>query len=108
MYSDEKNFLSVSLSDLSTCDHFADDLKHFRIKNLNKIIIAKININYVRNKFDLLLLNLKGNIDIMLITETKTFPNNYLKVIQNHLDLIEINMEVISLFLSETIFHVMY
>ena len=73
MYSDEKNFLSISLSDLSTCDHFADDLKHFRIKNLNKIIIAKININCVRNKFDLLLLNLKGNIDIMLITETKNF-----------------------------------
>ena len=73
MYSDEKNLLSISLSGLSTCDHFADDLKHVRIKNLNNIIMAKININYVRNKFDLLLLNLKGNIDIMLITETKNF-----------------------------------
>ena len=46
-------------------------LKLFRKDNLNKIILAHSNINSIRNKFDCLSEQVKGNIDILLISETK-------------------------------------
>ena len=53
------------------------DLNSLRIKNLNKIIIGHLNINSIRNKFDFLTHQVKGNIDILMISETKldeSFP----------------------------------
>ena len=52
-------------------------LKLIRKDNLNKIIHAHLNINSIRNKFDCLSEEVKGNIDILLISETKiddSFP----------------------------------
>ena len=52
-------------------------LKSIRIKNLNKIIIGHLNINSLRNKFDFLVTQVKGSIDILMISETKldeSFP----------------------------------
>ena len=46
-------------------------------KNINRVIIAHININSIRYKFDLLVDGIKGNIDILMISETKidaSFP----------------------------------
>ena len=40
------------------------ELRSLRIKNLNKLIIEHLNINYLRNKFELLTL-IKDNIDIL-------------------------------------------
>ena len=56
----------------------ADNLKFIRKDNLNKLIIAHLNINFIRNKFDFLADKIKGNVDIMMISEAKldnTFPN---------------------------------
>ena len=53
------------------------DLNSLRIKNLNKIIVGHLNINSIRNKFDFLTHQVKGNIDILMISETKldeSFP----------------------------------
>ena len=53
------------------------DLNSLRIKNLNKIIVGHLNINSIRNKFDSLAHQVKGNIDILMISETKlneSFP----------------------------------
>ena len=53
-------------------------LKSLRAKNLNRIIIAHININSIRNKFDILSDLFVGSIDVLLISETKideTFPS---------------------------------
>ena len=53
-------------------------MKNIRLKNVNNIIIAQININSIRNKFDLLSHYVCGNIDILIITETKldkSFPS---------------------------------
>ena len=50
-----------------------------RLKNLNRIIIATLNINSIRNKFDQLILSIKDNIDVLVLTETKlddTFPTS--------------------------------
>ena len=52
-------------------------LKSIRMKNINRVIIAQININSIRNKFEILSGLIKGNIDVLLITETKldsSFP----------------------------------
>ena len=57
---------------------YSDNLKFIRKDNLNKLIIAHLNINSIRNKFDFLVDKIKGNVDIMMISETKldnTFPN---------------------------------
>ena len=53
-------------------------LQNLRVKNVDKILFGHININSVRNKFDLLADLIKDQIDIILISETKldgTFPN---------------------------------
>ena len=52
-------------------------LRNIRIKNVNRVIVATLNINSIRNKFDQLKLSIMGNVDILVITETKldgTFP----------------------------------
>ena len=45
-------------------------MKDIRIANLNRIIISHININSIRNKFELLAETVMGNVDIM-VNETK-------------------------------------
>ena len=44
---------------------------------MNKIVVGHLNINSIRNKFDFLAHQVKGNIDILMISETKldeSFP----------------------------------
>ena len=47
------------------------ELRSLRVKNLNKLIIGHLNINSLRNKFELLTHQIKDNIDIIMISETK-------------------------------------
>ena len=54
-----------------------EKLKSTRLKNTNRLIIAQLNINSLRNKFDSLVRTLHNNLDILLISETKidsSFP----------------------------------
>ena len=54
-------------------------LKALRLKNVNKLIIAHLNINSLRNKFEFPISLIKDNIDVFMISETKldqSFPNN--------------------------------
>ena len=53
------------------------------MKNINRIAIGQININSIRNKFDLLSQLVMGNLDILLISETKldsSFPSNQFRI----------------------------
>ena len=46
-------------------------------KNIGDLILAHININFIRCKFDQLVYGVKGNFDVLMITETKlddSFP----------------------------------
>ena len=55
------------------------ELRYLRVKNLNKLIIGHLNINFLRNKFELLAHQIKDNIDILMISETKldkSFPTS--------------------------------
>ena len=56
-----------------------DTLNEIRKKNSNRIIMAHLNINSIRNKFEMLKEVVGTKIDILLISETKlddTFPLN--------------------------------
>ena len=55
------------------------DLKALRLKNVNKLIIAHLNISSLRNKFEFLISLIKDNIDVLMISETKldeSFPTS--------------------------------
>ena len=54
--------------------NFEKHLK-FKEKNMHKIIVGKININSVRNKFGPLMAFVGENIEILPITETKKTPH---------------------------------
>ena len=54
-------------------------LKNIRLANVNRLAIGQLNINSLRNKFEALSDIVKGNLDILILTETKldeTFPKN--------------------------------
>ena len=55
-------------------------LKTIRSDNANKLIFAHLNINSIRNKFEFLATQVKGKIDVLMISETKideSFPKGY-------------------------------
>ena len=62
--------VSLSAEQLSSCNK---TLKFIRNNNVNKLTVAHLNINSFRNKFALLKEKIKGNIDILLISETKIY-----------------------------------
>ena len=48
------------------------------MKNINKLVICYLNIYLISNKFDQLKLNIKNNVNILVITESKlisSFPD---------------------------------
>ena len=51
--------------------------------DLNKIIIAHLNINSIRNKFDRFVDKVKGNLDILLISETKLEDSTPIRLDRN-------------------------
>ena len=59
-----------------------DTVKHLndlRLKNINKLVICHLNINWLSNKFDQLKLTIKNKVDLLVITETKldsSFPES--------------------------------
>ena len=48
-------------------------LKSVRRKNTRRIIFAHLNINSLRNKFDALVDQIKGNVDILVISDTSHY-----------------------------------
>ena len=59
-----------------------EELNNLRLINPNRLICPHLNINSVRNKFDLLI-DIKNNIDILMISETKldlSFPNGQFQI----------------------------
>ena len=54
-------------------ENFKYYVSSLRRKNLNRVILAQLNTNYIRNKCDLLAGGIKGKLDILMINET--FPS---------------------------------
>ena len=56
---------------------FKEKLSIIRKRTIGKIIVARLNINPLRNKFDSLIDQITGRIDILMVSETKldeSFP----------------------------------
>ena len=54
-----------------------ESLKTIRKHNLNRRVVAHLNINLLRNEFDCLIEQITGNIDILMISGTNldsSFP----------------------------------
>ena len=59
------------------------NLENIKSKNPHRLITAQLNINSLRYKFDSLVEILRSNVDILLISETKTdssFPTAQFKI----------------------------
>ena len=67
---ESKEYKSERL-DISSDDPSFSTLKSVRRKNLYRISFAHLDINSLRNKFDAFVDQIKGNVDILLISETK-------------------------------------
>ena len=50
---------------------FLNKLKTTCIANIKRLMIGNININSIENKFEILSNSIKGNLDILMISETK-------------------------------------
>ena len=46
-------------------------LKEVRLKNHNRIVLAHLNLNSLRNKFDAIAEQVSGNADVLVLSETK-------------------------------------
>ena len=58
-------------------------LGSLRRKHLKKLIIAHLNINSLRNKFEFLVDQIKGKVDLLMVAETKldkSFPQGQFKI----------------------------
>ena len=72
--SEESFLLDQSTSSTLTHDLNLDpysNIENIRSKNPNRLIVAQLNINSLRFKFDSLVEKLHSNVDIILISETK-------------------------------------
>ena len=82
----ESHVLETLDRDLSRKNNFTspkEELNNLRLKNPNRLICAHLNINSVRNKFDLLSDIIKNNIDVLMISETKldsSFSNGQFQI----------------------------
>ena len=47
-----------------------------RKSNLDEFIFIRLNINFIRNTFELFSEQIKGNVDVLMISETK-IDNNF-------------------------------
>ena len=80
--SDSNCEINIELNNSVGSDTF-ENLRKIRINNVDRLIIANLNINSIRNKFDQLKLLIKDNIDILVVTETKvdaSFPASQFKI----------------------------
>ena len=54
-----------------------EEIHNYRVHNVGKLIFATLNVNSIRNKLDEIKLLIIGNIDVLVLTETKldeSFP----------------------------------
>ena len=61
----------VCLMILLFCDQMLKRLKNICISNINKLIVRHLNLNSLKDKFDILREQVNGSIDIFMVFETR-------------------------------------
>ena len=69
------NPMNINLKDFGETSE-TNHLKYIRRSNLNKLIFAHLNINSVRNKFESVMEDISCNVDLLMISETRTDDNS--------------------------------
>ena len=72
---------------------------------MNRLIMGNLNIKSISNKFDQLKLFVQGEVDDLIVTETKldsTFPTSQFVIDVYHIALTETEMGVEFLFTTQT------
>ena len=75
--------VSSSISSNTNSEFFDDKLKTLRLSKVDCIIVAQINVNSIRNKFDALMTGIQNKVVILLTSETKldeTFPTRQFSI----------------------------
>ena len=70
---------SSSLENPEAFKNAGEEIKNLKISNINRVVFGHLNINSLRNKFEDLKEIIKGNIDILIVSETKidrSFPDS--------------------------------
>ena len=81
-YENEERVLSSISSNIKS-EFFGDKLEDLRLSNVDLAIVAQINVNSIRNKFDALMTGIQNKVDILLTSETKpdqTFPTRQFSI----------------------------
>ena len=81
-YDDDDDFVNVTVTEHSSRDKVnatesLSKLKDIKLKNINRVVIAQLQINSLQNNFDFLKEEVTGYVDILLITESK-LDNSFL------------------------------
>ena len=82
----ESNILETLYRNLSRKNNFTsskEKLNNLRLKNLNRLTSAHLNINSLGNKFDSLSDIIENNINILMISEREldsSFPNGQFQI----------------------------
>ena len=61
---------NLESKNLDTGSNIVTELTEYRTKNLNRIVLATLNINSIRNKFSSLSEIVSDNIDVLIVQET--------------------------------------
>ena len=64
-----------NVSNVTQANDCVNVWKALRSDNSSKLLFARININSIRNKFEFLSTQAKGNIDVLMVFETKIDDN---------------------------------
>ena len=69
--------VSCDTEEILNCTNISNDqevtqvLNEIRIKNVNRVIIGHLNVNFFAAKIDVIITIMPGNVDIMVFSETK-------------------------------------
>ena len=77
--------LQLSTSNEGIC--FGQHLNNLHRRNIGRLILAHINVNSIRYKFDQLVYGVKGKVGVLMITETKldySFPTMQFNIERYH------------------------
>ena len=69
------NEVNKGSTESAQTDDPKETLKNLRLKNVNRLICAQLNINSIRNKFDSLVNKINNNTEILMISDTKLDPS---------------------------------
>ena len=90
--------INVFINDENILYNLSSSLKILKTKNLKRLVFGNMNINAINKKFEQLKYIIKNNINVFIVTETKSdssFPSSQMDLLNCFVE-IETKMELVS------------